>query len=82
MELVNQPGLDRLCGEVGTADADIAPRRRFHLPDRFRVEVLFDPRFGTRYRLECLRVDDLFGFLPYPREWLMSDRDGYMYRLR
>ena len=32
--LVDQPGLDRLGGEVGTAHGDVTSRWRFHLPDQ------------------------------------------------
>src|SRR5207248_3765196 len=37
--LVDQPGLDRLGGEVRTAHADVTSRRRFHAPDSLGVEV-------------------------------------------
>ena len=62
--LVDQPGLERLGGEVGTAHADVAFRRRLHLPDRFGVEVALDPRPGAGYRLQRLGVHDLVGRLP------------------
>ena len=68
--LVDQPGLDRLGGEVGTADGDVASRRRLQLPDRFGVEVALDPRPGAGDRLQRLGVDDLVGRLPDLREVL------------
>src|SRR5215217_2756734 len=63
--LVDQPGLDRVSGELGTAHADVTSRSRFHLPDRFGVEVALDPRPGGGYRLQCLGVHDLVCRLPY-----------------
>ena len=47
VELIHQPRLDRLAGEVGTAHADVMTRGRLQLPDRFRVEVSLDPRPGA-----------------------------------
>src|SRR5215203_3674144 len=63
--LVDQPGLYRLGGEVGTAHANVTSRSRLHLPDRFRVEVPLDPRPGGGYRLQRRGVHDLVGRLPY-----------------
>src|SRR4051794_5903884 len=42
--LVDQPGLDRLGGEVGTAHGDVTSRCRFQLANRFRIEASLDPR--------------------------------------
>jgi len=58
--LVNQSGLDRLGGEVGTAHADVTSPRRFHLPNIFRFEVS--------------RVHDLVGRPPSLREVLDERR--------
>ena len=44
VKLVDQAGRDRLSGELGTADADVARRRALQLPDRFRIEIPLDPR--------------------------------------
>src|SRR6266540_6727923 len=66
--LVDQPRLDRLGGEVGTAHGDVTSRSGFQLPDRFGVEVALDPRSRAGYRLQRLRVDDLVGGLPDLRE--------------
>jgi hypothetical protein len=46
LELVDQSGLGRLGGEVGTAHGEVTFRLRFQLADRFRVEVPLDPRPG------------------------------------
>ena len=46
---VDQPGLESLGGEVGTAHADVASRLPFHPPDRFGVEVSLDPGPCARY---------------------------------
>src|SRR5215217_3127767 len=64
LELVDQSGLDRLGGEVGTAHGDVTFGLRFHLPDRFGVEVPLDPRAGGGYRLQRPGVHDLVGRLP------------------
>ncbi len=37
--LVHQPGLDRLCGKLWTADADVTARLRLDLADLFGVEL-------------------------------------------
>src|SRR5215203_1640188 len=62
--LVDQPGLDRLGGEVRTAHADVTSGLRFHLPDRFRVEVSHYPRPGAEDSIQRLGVHDLVGRLP------------------
>src|SRR6185437_12928730 len=64
VELVDQPGLDRLGGEVGTPDADVTVRGRLQLADRIDVEFPFDARPGARYFGQRPRVDDLLGRLP------------------
>src|SRR4029450_10077261 len=47
MPLADEPDPDRLGGEVGTADRDVASRCRLELPDRLRVEIPLDPGSGT-----------------------------------
>ena len=42
VELVQQPGLHRLPGELGAAHGDVSPSRRLQPPDRFGVEVSLD----------------------------------------
>src|SRR3954470_9841803 len=64
VELVDQPGPDRLPGELGTPDTDVPVRRRLQLADRIDVEVVFDARPGARYLGQRLRVDDLVGRAP------------------
>src|SRR5436309_3393502 len=58
VELVDQPGLDRLGCEVGTAHGDVGSRPRFHPADRFGVEVSLEPRPRAGYRLQGLGVHD------------------------
>src|SRR5664279_3075859 len=62
--LVDQPGPDRLSGEVGTAHGDVTSRRGLHFPDRVGVEVAFDLRPGTGCHIQRLGVNDLVGRLP------------------
>src|SRR6266851_4359785 len=52
VEFVDQAGLDRLRGQVGTADCDVTFGLRFHLPDRFGVEVSLDAGPGCGSRLQ------------------------------
>ena len=52
LALVDQPGRDRLRRELGTADRDVARRRRLELPDRLGVEIALDPRPGAGHRLQ------------------------------
>jgi hypothetical protein len=66
--LVDQPGLDRLGGEIGAANHKVMPCRRFHLPNRFGVEVSFDPRPCGGHPLQCPGVHDLVGGLSDLRE--------------
>jgi hypothetical protein len=42
VELVDESGLDRLGGEIGTADGDVVFRRCFQRADRFGVELGLD----------------------------------------
>jgi hypothetical protein len=83
MVLVEQPGLHHLAGEVGPAHRDVASRRRFHLPNRFGVEVPFDPRPGAGHLRERLGEHDLVDPLPYPSE-VLNERpligDSYIRR--
>src|SRR3954467_1222743 len=65
--LVDQPGPERLGGEVGTAHADVTLRRCLHLPDRIGVEGSLDPGPRAGYRLQRLGVHDLLGCPPYLR---------------
>ena len=44
MALVNQPGADRLAGELAAADCDVGRRGQLQLPDRVRLELALDPR--------------------------------------
>src|SRR3989442_12888622 len=57
--LVDQPSPDRLGGEIGAANGEVAFRLSFELPDRLRVEVPLDPRRCTGHLLECPGVHDL-----------------------
>src|SRR5215212_7709852 len=68
MVLVDQPGPERLGGEVGTAHDHVPSRRRLHLPYRFGVELSLDPRPGGGYCLQRPGVHDLVGGLPELRE--------------
>src|SRR6266702_2756015 len=77
--LVDQPGPDRLPGEVGTPHREVPSRSRLHLPDRLGVEVPLDPRPGAGDRLQRPGVHDLVGPAPDLREvphegWLAGDR--------
>src|SRR4051812_21153074 len=73
VELVDQAGLDRLGGELWTADAEVAVRRRLYPPHRLRIEVALDPRPGAGNLRERSRIHDLVGRLPYARE-VLHDR--------
>jgi uncharacterized damage-inducible protein DinB len=64
MDLVDEPGLERLGGEVRAAHGEVAFRRRLQPPDRLGVEVPLDPRPGRVHRLQRPGVDDLAGRLP------------------
>src|SRR5262245_15718199 len=44
MALVDQPGADRLAGELGTPDRDVGLRGLLELPDGVRLELALDPR--------------------------------------
>src|SRR5688500_3725414 len=72
--LVYQPGPEGLGGEVGTADADVALRLRFHPTDRFGVEVLLDPRPRAGDRFQRPGVHDLVGRPPHLCEVLLDGR--------
>jgi hypothetical protein len=54
--LVDAPGLDRLGGGAGTGHADVTSRCRFHLSDRFGIEVPLDPRHAAA--ASCRRAGD------------------------
>jgi hypothetical protein len=45
---VDPPGLDRTPGQLGTSHTDVTSSTRFHLPDRFGIELALDPRPGAR----------------------------------
>ncbi len=45
--LVDEPGRNRLTGQLGAADADVAWRRGLQPANRFRVELPLDTRSGT-----------------------------------
>ena len=74
MDLVDQPRSERLRGEVGTADAEVARRRRLHLSDRVGVERPIDPCPRAGCRLQGPRVHDLVGGSPELREVLDDPR--------
>jgi hypothetical protein len=59
--LVDQPGLERLGGQVGTAHAEVGARRRLQLADRSGVEVPLDPGPRAGGLLQRRGVDDLVG---------------------
>src|SRR5215213_10435419 len=62
--LVDQPGLESLGGEFGTAHDEVSARLGLHLPDRFGVEVLLDLRPCGRYGPKRPGVHDLLCCLP------------------
>ena len=64
------PALIAWAASSGPPTRDVTFRLRFHLPDRFRVEVSLDPRPGAGHRLQRRGVHDLVGGLPYLREVL------------
>src|SRR5215211_2121689 len=70
--LVDQPGPERLGGEVGTAHADVTLRRCLHPPYRIGFEGPLDPGPRAGYRLQRLGVHDLLGRPPYLREVLLD----------
>src|SRR5215208_2148411 len=72
--LVHQPSLERLGGELGTADDHVPSCRGFHPQDRLGVEVPLDPRVGARCRLQRPGVHDLVGGLPYLPEFAHQRR--------
>jgi hypothetical protein len=44
MALVDQPGADRLAGELGTANCDVGPRGLLEPPGGVSIELALDPR--------------------------------------
>src|ERR1035438_8094088 len=64
LQLVDQPGLDGLPGQVRTPHRHVMPGGRLQLPDHAGIEVPFYPCPGARHRLEGRREHDLFGCLP------------------
>src|ERR671911_884948 len=68
LAFVDQPGPERVAGEVGTADRQLTFRRRLQLTDGLRVEVSLDPGPGRGRVLQRRGVHDLVGALPDLRE--------------
>ncbi len=52
VDLVDQPGPDRLGGEAGAANGDVRSRRNLHLPDRLGIERSLDLRPGAGHGLQ------------------------------
>src|SRR6266702_19648 len=74
--LLHQPGGDRMGAEGGTAHGEITLGCRLQVPDRFGVEVWFDPGPGGGGRRQRPGVHDLVGRLPDLRELPRAGRLG------
>src|SRR5262245_61170565 len=66
--LVDQPGPDRLGGELGPSDGEVAFRRRLQLSYRLGLEVAIDASPLAVRICQRPRVDDLVRSLPDRRE--------------
>ena len=64
LALVDQTGPECVGGKLGTAHGHVTTRRRFHLQDRFGVEVPFELGLGSGYFLQSRGVYDLVGSFP------------------
>ncbi len=62
--LVDETGAQRLAGELGAADAELAAGRLDQSPDGVGIELALDPGRAGRRRLQGARVDDLLGAAP------------------
>jgi hypothetical protein len=71
VDLVDQPGLERLGGEIGPTHAEVALRGRLQLPDGIRLKVSLDPRPGAGSGFQRLGVHDLVASPPVSaKSWM------------
>lgn len=68
MAFIHQARPEHVGREVGTTHTDVTCRSGLHLPDRFSVEISFNPRSCRGYSPECHRVHNLVGRPPDLRE--------------
>jgi hypothetical protein len=61
MDLVDQPRCDGEAGTLRTPDGDVGPRGLFELPDGVWIDLAFNPRPRTGYRLKLSGLHDLLG---------------------
>src|SRR5579885_1072320 len=76
MILVDEPGPNRVCGEGRTSHRNIESRLSLQLANRLRVEIRLQPRLRCRHGLTQVRIDDLVGRLPDPREVIRGRREA------
>src|SRR5262245_57438030 len=67
MILIDEPGPDRLCGEVRSSHRNIVRRLSLQVASRLRVDPL-ETRLRCRDDLQRFGIEDLVGRLPDPCE--------------
>ena len=68
MNLVDEPGPDRVCGQGRTTHRNIVKQLSLQVANRLRVEFPLEARLRCRDGLQRFGIDDLVGRLPDPRE--------------
>ena len=72
--LVDQPGLDHLCGQVWTSHRNIVRQLSLQVANRLRFEFPLETRLRRRNGLQRFGIDDLIGRLPDPPKVYHSQR--------